>query len=184
MGCHTIILTFSLPFYLSNHPSLNCQALCSSELTLEEKSVTDQRGQEPSQSSSVWSVPVHDRPGRGWRWLFLSLHSADKSTASQTDPCSQSPTGITARVERNNTNILWRNTACQSSYHARAVAVVAVLDLGARFVALTITALAGSIYVNGDFFVDSLCCLSECQLHDVLYEKDAAYSDYELDNIV
>lgn len=62
--------------------------------------------------------------------------------------------------------------AWQSSHHAGAVAVVAVLDLGAWLVALAITALACCVYVNRHLFVDSLCCLSERQLHDVLRQKE------------
>lgn len=84
--------------------------------------------------------------------------------------CSRSPT------EQDNTcvfNIQHKHTwkkggVCRSSYHAGAVAVVAVLDFGAWLVALAVAALAGCVYVNGELFVDSLCCLSECQLHDVL----------------
>lgn len=61
---------------------------------------------------------------------------------------------------------------CQRSHHARAVAVVAVLDFGAGLVALAITALADCVYVNGHLFVDSLRCLSECQLHEVLCQNN------------
>lgn len=44
-------------------------------------------------------------------------------------------------------NTLGGKRTCNGAYHARAVAVVAVLDLGAGLVALTVTALAGCIYV-------------------------------------
>lgn len=57
---------------------------------------------------------------------------------------------------------------CQSPYHARAVAVVTVLDLGAWLMAFTITALTGGVYVDRYFLVNSFCCLGERQLHDVL----------------
>lgn len=66
---------------------------------------------------------------------------------------------------------LKKKTICQSPYHARAVATVTVLDLGAWFMALTITALTGSVYVDGYLLVNSFCCLGECQLHDVLTNK-------------
>lgn len=57
---------------------------------------------------------------------------------------------------------------CIGAHHARAVAVVAVLDLGAGLVALTVTALAGCVDVDGHLLVDALCRLSERQLHHVL----------------
>lgn len=62
----------------------------------------------------------------------------------------------------------FRMAACQSSYHAGAVTEVAVLDFGAWLVALAITALTGCFDIDGYLFVDSLRCLSERQLHDVL----------------
>lgn len=49
---------------------------------------------------------------------------------------------------------------------------MAVLDLGARLVTFTVTALAGSFRVNGHLLVDSLGCLSERQLHDVLCREN------------
>lgn len=69
---------------------------------------------------------------------------------------------------RNKTQILFKEKLSQSSYHAGAVAEVAVLNFGAWLMAFTITAFAGCFYVNRYLFVDSLCSLSERQLHDVL----------------
>lgn len=57
---------------------------------------------------------------------------------------------------------------CTSTYHARAVAVAAVLDLGAGLIALSVTALAGCVNVDGHLLVDPFCRLVERQLHHVL----------------
>lgn len=70
-----------------------------------------------------------------------------------------------------------KNAPCSAaaslfSYHSRPIAGVAVLDLGARLVTSTITAPTGCVYFNGYFFVDSLCCLSECQVHKILYRQN------------
>lgn len=66
----------------------------------------------------------------------------------------------------------FETAAHESSYHAGAVAEVAVLDFGAWLVALAIAALTGCFYVDGYLFVDSLRRLSERQLHDVLCRKN------------
>lgn len=46
--------------------------------------------------------------------------------------------------------------------------MAAVLDLGAGLVALSVTALAGRVNVDGHLLVDPLCSLGERQLHHVL----------------
>lgn len=56
-------------------------------------------------------------------------------------------------------------------HHAGAAAGRAALHLAAWLVTFTVAALAGCVDVNRDFLVDALCCLSERQLHDVLYSK-------------
>lgn len=54
--------------------------------------LSDLQAQEPSQSSSVWSVLSHGTSDRGWIWLCLCHHSDGMWSASQTGLYSQSPT--------------------------------------------------------------------------------------------
>lgn len=56
-------------------------------------------------------------------------------------------------------------------HHAGAAAGGAALHLAARLVTFAVAVLAGCVDVNRDFLVDALCCLSERQLHNVLYSK-------------
>lgn len=65
----------------------------------------------------------------------------------------------------------------RSAHHAGAVAGVAVLDFGARLVAFAVAALARRLHINRKLFVDSLCCLSEGQLHEVLRPKKMRASE-------
>ena len=57
------------------------------------------------------------------------------------------------------------------SHHAGAVAVLAVLDLGAGLVTPAVATLTRGIHVDRDLFVDALRRLGEGQLHDVLRHK-------------
>lgn len=66
---------------------------------------------------------------------------------------------------------------CTGAHHAGAVAVAAVLDLGAGLVALAVAALAGCVDVDGHLLVDALCRLGERQLHHVLDEKQRRRSE-------
>lgn len=61
--------------------------------TSSKRIATDLRALEPSQSFSAWSVPSHGRSDRGWKWSSLCRHSDGMWSASQTGPCSRSPTG-------------------------------------------------------------------------------------------
>jgi hypothetical protein len=58
------------------------------------------------------------------------------------------------------------------TYHAGAVAVVAVHNLGARLAPFTITSLAAGLSVERHLFVDPLGSLGERQLHDKLGGKE------------
>lgn len=58
-----------------------------------------------------------------------------------------------------------------STYHACAIAVVAALSFGARFVSLAITAHTGVLDVHHNLLVDTFCSLVECQFHDILHRK-------------
>lgn len=66
----------------------------------------------------------------------------------------------------------------ESPHHAGATADGAALHLAARLVTFTVAALAGRVDVNDDFLVDALCCLSERQLHNVLYPKRERMPDF------
>ena len=60
------------------------------------------------------------------------------------------------------------------SHHAGAVAVLAVLDLGAGLVTPAVATLTRGLHVDRDLFVDALRRLGEGQLHDVLRHKQRA----------
>lgn len=61
-----------------------------------------------------------------------------------------------------------RGRRAHQAHHARAAAVVAVLNFGARLVPFAITPLTGVSDVHGELLVDALGSLIERQLHDVL----------------
>lgn len=88
MGCHTIILTLSLPFYLSIPPPLNCQALCSSELTLEE--------------TKVW---LTSRDRNHHSLLLFGLSPPATGLAGAGDDCSFPSTAPTSRPHHKRTRV-------------------------------------------------------------------------------
>ena len=57
-------------------------------------------------------------------------------------------------------------------HHAGAIAVVAVLDFGARLTSFAVTPRAGVLDVDRDLLVDTLGGLSERQLHHKLENKN------------
>lgn len=66
--------------------------------------VTDLQAQEPSQSSSAWSVLCHGTSNRGLKWLCLCRHSGDTSSASQMGLYLSFPEGRKMHLKNNNNN--------------------------------------------------------------------------------
>lgn len=118
----------------------------------------------------VWPRPRHDRQG----WVMtvpLPPHWRQVERITNGPVFTVSCKGDDTRVQKCNAKTPWRNRGWRGPHHAGAAAGGAALHLAARLVTFTVAVLAGCVDVNRDFLVDALCCLSERQLHSVLYSK-------------